>query len=61
MYSTIFLFILCLVKDTIVYEGHEDYSYDPAGAVPSSSYSVPLEPCHGPKFGLFTEPEDWED
>lgn len=26
MYSTISLFVLCLVKDTIVYEGHEDCS-----------------------------------
>lgn len=33
----------------------------PAGAVPSSLHSLPLEPCHGPKFGLFPEPEYWED
>lgn len=28
------------------------------GAVPSPLHLLPLEPCHGPKFGLFTEPED---
>lgn len=64
MYSTIFLFVLHLLKkDIIVYERQEDCgSQKPAeptlGAVPSSLHLLPLEPCHGPKFGLFTEPED---